>query len=81
MEANKKKSLVKIQKGDAIMDWIQIRLRKFIDSHKKEKHKREVETFRNQKYLQIKTSLDIIKSNTNRSRSRQVTSPLEARSK
>lgn len=42
METNKKRSLNKIQKGDKVMDWLQIKLRKFIDGSKKEKHRREV---------------------------------------
>lgn len=42
IEANKKKSLSKIQKGDKVMDWLQIKLRKFIDNNKKERHKKEV---------------------------------------
>jgi hypothetical protein len=42
IEANKKKSLSKIQKGDKAMDWLQIKLRKFVDNAKKEKHKRDV---------------------------------------
>ena len=40
MEANKKKSLAKIQKGDKAMDWLQIKLRKLIDNSKKERHKK-----------------------------------------
>ena len=35
VEANKKKSLNKIQKGDRVMDWLQIKLRKYIDNNKK----------------------------------------------
>lgn len=35
VEGNKKKSLSKIQKGDKVMDWLQIKLRKFIDNNKK----------------------------------------------
>ena len=35
LEANKKKPLGKIQKGDRTMDWLQIKLRKFIDSSKR----------------------------------------------
>lgn len=35
VEANKKKSLSKIHKGDRVMDWLQIKLRKFIDQNKK----------------------------------------------
>lgn len=35
VEANKKKSLNKIQKEDKVMDWLQIKLRKFIDNNKK----------------------------------------------
>lgn len=35
IEANKKKSLGKIQRGDKAMDWLQIKLRKFVDQAKK----------------------------------------------
>jgi hypothetical protein len=35
LETNKKKPLGKIQKGDKVMDWMQIKLRKFIDFMKK----------------------------------------------
>jgi hypothetical protein len=42
IEANKKRSLSKIQKGDKVMDWLQIKLRKFTDFNKKEKHRREL---------------------------------------
>ena len=35
VEANKKKSLNKVQKGDKVMDWLQIKLRKYMDNHKK----------------------------------------------
>jgi hypothetical protein len=35
VEGNKKKCLSKIQKGDKVMDWLQIKLRKFIDNNKK----------------------------------------------
>lgn len=51
VEANKKKSLSKIQKGDKVMDSLQIKLRKFIDNNKKERHKKEVESFRKLKGL------------------------------
>jgi hypothetical protein len=51
VEANKKKSLSKIQRGDKVMDWLQIKLRKFIDNNKKERHKKEVESFRKIKGL------------------------------
>lgn len=40
IEANKKKPLSKIQKGDKAMDWLQIKLTKFMDFNKKEKHRR-----------------------------------------
>lgn len=42
VETNKKRSLGKIQKGDKVMDWLQIKLRKFVDGLKKERHRREV---------------------------------------
>jgi len=35
VEGNKKKSLNKIHKGDRVMDWLQIKLRKFLDNSKK----------------------------------------------
>ena len=35
VEANKKKSLSKVQKGDKVMDWLQIKLRKYVDNNKK----------------------------------------------
>lgn len=49
VEANKKKSLSKIQKGDKVMDWVQIKLRKLIDGSKKEKHRRDLENFKKNK--------------------------------
>jgi hypothetical protein len=39
------------------MDWLQIKLRKFIDSNKKERHKKEVESFRRFKVLNPKKQL------------------------
>jgi hypothetical protein len=57
VESNKKKSLNKIQKGDKVMDWLQIKLRKFIDNNKKERHKREVENFRKIKALHLKKQI------------------------
>jgi len=38
------------------MDWLQIKLRKFIDGNKKEKHRRELENFKKGKYLDYKKS-------------------------
>ena len=58
VEANKKKSLSKIQKGDKVMDSLQIKLRKFIDNNKKERHKKEVESFRKLKGLLPKRQND-----------------------
>lgn len=54
VETNKKKSLSKIQRGDKVMDWMQIKLRKFIDNNKREKHKKEVESFRKAKFINVK---------------------------
>jgi hypothetical protein len=54
VEADKKKSLGKIQRGDRAMDWLQIKLRKFIDSAKKERHRRELENFRKGKFIEAK---------------------------
>lgn len=39
------------------MDWLQIKLRKFIDQNKKEKHRKELENFRKCKFLDIKKHL------------------------
>lgn len=36
------------------MDWLQIKLRKFIDNNKKQRHKKEVENFRKIKGLNPK---------------------------
>jgi len=57
IEANKKKSLSKIQKGDKAMDWLQIKLRKFVDNAKKQKHRREVENFRKGKFIDVRKLL------------------------
>lgn len=57
VEANKKKSLNKIQKGDKVMDWLQIKLRKFIDNNKKERHRKEIESFKINKALNSKKQL------------------------
>ena len=40
VEADKKKSLSKLQKSDKVMDWLQVKIRKFLDSNKKERHKK-----------------------------------------
>ena len=34
------------------MDWLQIKLRKFIDNSKKEKHRKEIENFKAGRLLQ-----------------------------
>lgn len=36
------------------MDWLQIKLRKFIDNNKKERHRKDVESFRRIKGLNPK---------------------------
>jgi hypothetical protein len=51
VEANKKKSLAKIQKGDKVMDWLQIKLRKLIDQNKKIRHKKDIELFKKSKVI------------------------------
>ena len=59
IEANKKKPLSKMQKGDKVMDWLQIKLRKFMDFNKKEKHRRELENFRKGKFVDYKHSKEL----------------------
>jgi hypothetical protein len=50
--------LNKIQKGDKVMDWLQIKLRKFIDNNNKERHRKDVESFRRIKGLNLKKQIE-----------------------
>ena len=75
VETNKKRSLGKIQKGDKVMDWLQIKLRKFVDGLKKERHRREVENFRRGKYIDTRKYADPGRD-CSISQSRQVADPV-----
>ena len=71
VEANRKKSLSKIQKGDKLMDSLQVKLRKLIDNNKKERHKKEVESFRKLKGLPKKQNESHVYNETSLQKSRE----------